>query len=232
MRHKPLLLLTFFLLLTWSFLGYAAEATQSDAEQMQSWWDDLEKPDPEASRALLKMADKPAESVAFLKEHLQPLKIEADEVNKLIKDLESADEEVWKPADEKLRYFDPRLAIELPVLMTDATNPLARSRLTEILADRPIGSFEGKEIKYSTFRDGQNFVIGNGSIWAEKDVAKLCGPWNDKAPWTRAIRAIVLLEHINTPEAVAILKDMSAGHPDAQPTKQANTALENLNVTK
>ena len=43
MRHKPLLLLTLFLLLTWSFLGWAAEATQSDAEQMQSWWEDYFK---------------------------------------------------------------------------------------------------------------------------------------------------------------------------------------------
>ena len=228
MFSKRILLLTFFLLLTWSFLGWAAEATQSDAEQMQSWWDDLEKSDPAASRALLKMSDKPAETIAFLKEHLQPLKLEVDEANKLIKDLESDDETVWKPSYEKLRYFDPRLAIELPVMMAEVTNETARSRLVEILADREQGSYAGKQIKYSTFAGGQNFVIGNGSIWAEKDVSRIGGAYVPKAPWTRAIRAIVLLEHIHTPEAIAIIKDLSTGNPDAQPTKEANTALENL----
>jgi hypothetical protein len=228
MRHKPLLLLTFFLLLTWSFLGWAAEATHSDAEQMQSWWDDLEKADPEASRALLKMSGKPAESVAFLKERLFPLKLEADEANKLIGDLESDDETVWKPSYEKLRYFDPRLALELPVMMAEVSNETARSRLVEILADREPGEYAGKQIKYSTFAGGQNFVIGNGSIWAEKDVSRIGGKYVPKASWTRAIRAIVLLEHIGTPDAIAIIKDLSTGNVDAQPTKEANTALENL----
>jgi hypothetical protein len=46
--------------------------------------------------------------------------------------------------------------------------------------------------------------------------------------WTRAVRAIVLLEHIGTPGAVAILKDMATGHPDAQPTKVARDCLERL----
>jgi hypothetical protein len=220
------------LVLTSSVALRAADAAASDAEQMETCWHDLEKPDPLASRALLKMADKPTETVAFLKEHLLPLKIDEEEVNKLIKDLESDDDTVWKPSYEKLRYFDPRLAIELPVLMTNTTNPTARSRLVEILADREQGEYAGKEVKYSTFRGGQNFVIGNGSIWAEKDVARLGGQFVPKDTWTRAIRAIVLLEHINTPDAIAILKDMSTGNSDAQPTKQANTALENLNVSK
>ena len=230
MFPKRILLLTLFLLLAWSFLGWAAEATKPDAEQMQSWWDDLEKPDPAASRALLKMSATPAESVVFLKEQLQPLKIEADEVNRLIKDLESDDDTVWKPSYEKLRYFDPRLAIELPVMMAQVSNERARSRLVEILSDRDQGSLAGKSVQYREFADGQNFIDGNSSFWAEKDLTKVGGRYAPKKTWTRAIRAITLLEHINTPDAIAILKDLSTGNPDAQPTKEANTALENLNV--
>jgi hypothetical protein len=51
---------------------------------------------------------------------------------------------------------------------------------------------------------------------------------NREKKWTRAVRAIVLLEHIGTPDATAILKDMATGHPDAYPSKVAKEALKNL----
>ena len=50
-----------------------------------------------------------------------------------------------------------------------------------------------------------------------------------KRQWVRATRAIVILESIGTPEAVAIIKDMSTGHPDAGPTHAAAEALDALN---
>ena len=40
--------------------------------------------------------------------------------------------------------------------------------------------------------------------------------------------AIVLLEHIGTPEASAILNDLATGHPDAYPTKVAKDSLRAL----
>jgi hypothetical protein len=46
--------------------------------------------------------------------------------------------------------------------------------------------------------------------------------------WVRAIRAIALLEQVGTPGAVAILKDMATGHPDASPTKAAKVALQRM----
>jgi hypothetical protein len=51
---------------------------------------------------------------------------------------------------------------------------------------------------------------------------------NTKKKWTRAVRAIVLLEHIGTPDATAIIKDMATGHPDAYPSKVAKEALKTL----
>ena len=42
------------------------------------------------------------------------------------------------------------------------------------------------------------------------------------------MRAIILLEHIGSPDAVAILKDMSTGHPEAQPTRTAVEALARI----
>jgi hypothetical protein len=49
-----------------------------------------------------------------------------------------------------------------------------------------------------------------------------------KQTWTRAERAIVLLQHMGTPDAVAILKDMATGNADAMPTKVAKAALQSL----
>src|SRR5438552_17849442 len=45
---------------------------QSHDQRMQSWWEDLEKSDPQASRSLLNFADKPDHAVAFFKKHLAP----------------------------------------------------------------------------------------------------------------------------------------------------------------
>jgi len=51
---------------------------------------------------------------------------------------------------------------------------------------------------------------------------------NVKRKWNQAVRAIVVLEHIGTPAAVAILRDMAGGHPEAQPTKTAVEALTRI----
>src|SRR4051794_17033749 len=163
-----------------SLVTRAAGAAELTDEQMQSCWDDLLKSDPEASRALLSLSASPQQAVTFFKAHLLPLKVEADQVNRWIKDLESDDEEVWKPAFEKLSYFDPRLAIELGTLMSDVINPPARPRLVEVLSDRPQGSLAGKDVQSRTFAGGQNFVEGNGSFWAEKDISRLSGGGHPK----------------------------------------------------
>ena len=49
-----------------------------------------------------------------------------------------------------------------------------------------------------------------------------------KRKWTRAERAIVLLEHVRTPEAISILKEMATGHPEARPTVVAREALARI----
>jgi hypothetical protein len=208
-----------------------ASPPPADERQMQKWWDDLEGHEPVCSRALLKLADHPAQCVAFFKERLKPLTISEEEVKALIADLESDEENVWKPAFEKLQYFDPRLAIDLSTLMADNTKPISRNRLVEILSGRPGELFKGQWVQLrGTGADGYNFVAANTSWWAEHRVDRLWahGGGNPKPKWTRACRAIVLLEHIASPEAVTILREMSTGHPDAEPTKTALEALEKM----
>jgi hypothetical protein len=208
-----------------------ARGEELSDEQMQVCWDDLLKGDPDAARALLTMSASPAKAFEFLKSRLQPLKVDAEQVNKWIKDLESDDEDVWKPAYEKLNYLDPRLAIPLATLMADVSNPKSRPRLVEIMSGRERDSLAGKDVKYHEFDGGQNFVVDDSSFWAEKDVSRI-GVIEPKPVWARLTRAVVLLEHIGSPEAIKILKDMATGNPDAVPTTVAATALEKLDAKK
>ena len=78
--------------------------------------------------------------------------------------------------------------------------------------------------------DGFNFFGPNvGSFWAEHRVERIGVPsWMRKMSWTRAARAVAILEQINTPQAVDVLKQLAAGHPDAHPTKAAKESIERM----
>ncbi len=200
---------------------------------MEALWADLENDETAATRALLNLADRPDETVAFVKAKLKPLKISAVEVRALLLKLGNGDEKVWKTAREELEYFDPRLAIDLETLMDHYTETPVRQRMVEVLSDRPPGQLEGKQVSLRRVGRGDGFNFSSqpgGSWWAEHKVDRINGSrgGNPKKKWTRAVRAIVLLEHIGTPSAVAILENLAVGHPDAQPTKVARDALSHL----
>jgi hypothetical protein len=198
---------------------------------MEAWWADLEKEEEPASRALLKMSTRPEEAVAFLKVRMKPLTIKAGEVRGLLLKVGSRNEKVWKPAFEELEYFDPRLAIDLETLMERITETPARQRMVEVLSGREAGSLGEAAIQLHNIGGGRGFnFVARGSWWAEHRVERLNSDrWGTyKKKWARAVRALVLLEHIGTPDALAILKAMATGHPDAQPTKVAKEALERV----
>jgi hypothetical protein len=211
--------------------AFADDPPASSEKEFESWWDDLEKVEPHSSRALLKFSSRPAEAIAFFKPRMKPLKIEADDVRALIAKLDSGEESTWKPAFEELEYFDPRLAIGLEDLMKEFTQTPARTRLVEVLSGRTADSLKGKNVQLRQHGNPGdeffNFFADNGSWWAEARVSRLSatGWGNPKKKWTRANRAIILLEHINTPEAIAVIKRMALGHPDAEPTRVARSIV-------
>jgi hypothetical protein len=203
-----------------------APVLPKDDRPIDVLWVDLEKGEAEASRALLAMSDRPKETVAFLREKLPPLTIDAEKVRALIEWLGSDDEATWKGAFEQLEYLDPRLAIDLETLMNqNPTNP-TRQRLVAVLSSRAPATLEGQTIRLSKSPNGFNFQNqGGAGWWAEPKVEFVGVRGGQKKKWSRAVRAIILLEHIGTPEAVAVLKAMACGHPDAQPTKVAAESL-------
>lgn len=228
-------------------LPFAASATAAPVpsatqKELEALWADLAKDEVPATMALLKLSAKPKDVVPFLREKLKPLTIDEKRVRTLLADLEGDKEDARKAAIEELEYYDPRLAIELPALFDIVTTHTGRAymvgllsgdRLTERLLEQnaPItlsqhGGKNGEEVYYN-FRQG-------GSWWAEHRVGQINATvhGNRRKYWTRAVRAITLLEHIGTPEAAAVLKTLATGHADAQPTKAAKDALARLEKAK
>jgi hypothetical protein len=205
----------------------------SDEKRMEAWWADLEKGETEAARALLNLSDRPKETVNFLKQKMKPLKLTSGQAKTLLLKLGNGDESVWKPAFEELEYLDPRLAFDLVTLMDRYKESPTRQRMVEVMSGRQAGQLAGKEVTLRPVgQDGFNFFAqpNFGSWWAEHKIERINrdSPRQIKKKWTRTVRAIVLLEHIGSPEANDILKDMASGHPDAQPTKVAQEALKSL----
>ncbi len=221
-------------LISFAPISSGAAALVADDKQFEAWWTDLENGEREASLALLNFADRPKEAVLFLKTRLKPLTISSGQVKALLLKLGSANEALSKPAFEELEYFDPRLAIDLVTLMDRYTEYPVRQRLVEVLSGRnPESLKDYEDLKIRPVGNGFNFSgnkkgLGGLNWWAEHRVERLSP--NDlgggkKKKWSRAIRAIALLEHIRSPDAVAVLNEMASGHRDAYPTKVAKQAL-------
>jgi hypothetical protein len=209
------------------------EPVPADTKQLEAWWADMEKGETPATRAVLNLADRPQDAVNFLKTKLKPLAISPERVKALLFKLGHHNEAVWKPAFEELEYFDPRLAIDLETLMNRYKENPARHRLVELLSGQDADSMKDyQDLEIRAVDSGFNFTgkmeKGVLSWWAERRVDRIgLNGWgvDPKKKWTRAVRAIVLLEHLHTPEAITILKSMAGGHPDAYPTKSAQQSL-------
>ncbi|HVK15128.1 MAG TPA: hypothetical protein VM597_40690 [Gemmataceae bacterium] len=203
---------------------------EAKAKELEGLWADLMKDEPAASLAVLRLYKQPEHAVPFLKAKLRPLRLDADQCTKLLKDLGSDDEKVWKAAWDELGYLDPRLAIDLPTLMQNVTDNPARTRMVELCSERPADSLAGKDVQIRPVgKDGYNFFADNGSWWAEHKIERIGGSvWNPKKAWTRATRGVAILEQLGTPEAVQVLEQLAGGHADAFPTKAAKESLGRL----
>jgi hypothetical protein len=215
----------------------ATDAAVLKKEQDEAWtW--LMANDLNTTRAIIKFSAKPKETTAYFKDKLKPLTLEEKTAKKLIADLSSEDEKVWKPAIETFEYLDPRLALTLQSAFDESTPGDGRGRLVMVLGDQPVKTLKhyntAKIQLRATGDDSYNFFDGTTSWWAEHKVSRLNAGsgWNSKRQWSRANRAIVILEHFGTEDAIVILKNMATGHAEAGPTIAANDSLKRLGQTK
>ena len=179
-----------------------ARNPKDDAGAMEAWWTDLEKWETDATRALLNMADRREEAVAFLKAKMKPLKITAAEVRALLLKLGNDSDKVWKPAFEELEYFDPRLAIDLETLMDRYKEAPGRQRMVEVLSGREAGKLAGLAVELHRLgrADGFNFVakgllVGRAPGRSHQRVRSLGQPQEEVDPGRARHRAAGALRH-------------------------------------
>jgi hypothetical protein len=225
---------------------FLATAPVSAAEpDLTAAWADLLSPDEaKATRAALAFAAKPAESVAFLKARVRPVKRDQAVFAKLVADLSDADPKVREAAQQDLSYYGKFIKGDLEKAQAEAADEESRDRLKRLL-DR----IAAEEKEKNPPKENPNPLNPNGGVSVEVTVIngvrtvtingqpldttpRVVKPLPPLAVWVRASRAIGVLEFLGTPDAVAVLEALSVGEDTAPPTVQAQDALARLKRKK
>lgn len=213
----------FFFMATSVYAIQTPDEKENTKSEIDEAWEMLAENEPDCTEAVLYFAKRSDEAVSYFDEHLAPLRLDEATFLEIKQELESDDEATAKAAFEKFAYLDPRLAFGLEEIMDKVEEGIVRTRMVEVLSGRRFDSLEGTDVQLRKIGGGDdvsfNFKSGAGSWWAEANISRLgIGVFLAKPQWTRAIRAVKILEDINTPEATKILSRMAQGHPEAQPT--------------
>jgi hypothetical protein len=217
----------------------AGASAQGVKPTLDSRWADLAGADDgKATRALLALAATPKETVAFLKDHLKPVKADPKRVAQLVKALESTTFSVRVQATAELEYLGKYIKADLEAAQKSAGDIETKMRIQHVLAKIPSEKKpEPPQMPRLTGRSvGIRNVNGEITILIDGqplDLSKLAPPPPPPPPlpptgWVRAVRAVTLLEHLATPEARDLLEAIAAGEPDAMPTAAAREALGRL----
>ncbi len=192
-------------------------------------WEDLACTDEAVfSRALVRLAASPKETIAFVKGRLKPVSIDAARVEQLLKDLDGNEFAAWTRAAEELEYLGKYAKPLLHKALTEDRPLEVKKRLQELGTKFP----QEKEKQESVKRDptqASTVRLPNGVVGARPDPrAAPPPPTGPSTLWLRAVRAVALLEVVGTPEAREVLDNLSQGEAEALPTKAAKEALERL----
>ncbi|MBX7104564.1 MAG: hypothetical protein K1X57_10820 [Gemmataceae bacterium] len=222
--------------------------TEDDKKPVDKWqaaWADLVgKDDVKATRAVLTLALSPREAVPFLTGKLRVVSVDDKKVKKWIDDVASEKAEVRDAAAKELDFIAPLIQEELMKAIENAADDDTRDRLMKIMHDLPDdipGAVGGIAIAVPALPAGGGALPipvppappgGGAIIVGAANAIPLGEDAFVRTSWRQSLRAIAILEHIGTPEAVATLKKLSEGHADAKPTKAAKEALDRLNAGK
>ena len=224
-------------------LGFLDGSSLAAADQpakstpLENFWADLASADDvTATRAILAMSKKPAESLAYLKENLPVVTADPKRVAKLIADLDSNQFPVRQKAAEELEYLGKFIKDDLEKALAAAAGIETKQRLQQLVDKLPKKVEEPKPAQAQRgganvaviVVNGQQRILVNGVPvdGAGKPPAAAVGP---SMYWVRAVRAIALLEHLGTPEAKQLLEQLAGGEAEALPTETAKAALGRLN---
>jgi hypothetical protein len=197
------------------------------------WLDLLSADELIAGRAILKFGGQ-EETVGYLKVKLFPLKLNKQRAKQLISELGSKNEKTAQLAFKTLAYFDPRLAFTDEEMRDALMDRPESRRLGAILCDLPMdalgsGTWHWHSPDNQIYHFSHTEIVGNRNVhrnWNTAIAVADIGKHGRNSNWIRATRAIAVLENIGSDEAMAIVKSMATGHPDAGPTKAAKSVLQ------
>ena len=198
------------------------------------------------------LSDDPVQVVAFLKSKLAPLKLDKKRADELVAKLFGDKEAEWKGAVKEFAKVNIRLAYPVQDAWNLARNNDQRTKIAMVLLFD--GAKDCEDLRYfdveqlpvvpkpelpsdGVERTGLSFKLTRKEgAPAEMTEGHKTPPAKGDAPgglaglnefvWHPHASAIPLLDAIGTAEALALIKDMATGHPDAIPTKVAKAVLK------
>jgi len=203
---------------------------------LEKLWADLaSKDEAQATRAALKLAATPPETLALLKAKLKVVKLADDRFAALLKQLDSDEFDARDAAYQELEYHGKTIRGRLEKAVENKPSPEVRNQLTRLIEASygddlvpppaaPLNPAGG--ISISTIGGKRIIKIDGREIDLNPKVIEKRGP---QPAWVQAARAVAVLEHLESPEAKALLKNLADGEADALPTKAAAAALGRLN---
>jgi hypothetical protein len=206
---------------------------------MEQRWIDLASPDEaKGMLAVLSLARSPREAVAMLKDRVRPVKADSKRVAQLVGQLDHGNFTVRNNATLELEYYGKYIKEDLEKALKKNASAETNSRIRHLIERMPQDAKANPPVT-PKFRPGGSIAVSNvnGQVQIVIDGVPLDlsrmptpppPPPGPPSSWVRAARAVTLLEHLDTPEARAILQEIAAGEADALPTTAARSALERL----
>jgi hypothetical protein len=202
--------------------------------------------------------DRPEEAVAFFKKNLVPVKVTKDGAEKLLAKLLADDKKEVRAALRELQAVDLALELNLMEEFKRLKTAEHRCRLAAAMylwRDVPYGDITD-DFDIDDRMKEYDYKVGSSLTNPDLNRYILWKTWREKAPggarrddprdrhdtlcrkkeeidrdrWYHEESAIYILDAIGTDEAVAVIKDMATGHPDAGPTKAAKEVLKRRGV--
>jgi hypothetical protein len=190
--------------------------------------------------AVCRFLAQPDEAAKFFDTKLRPLVLHRKDAERLIEQLGSAKEVQWKAAFDELMYLDPRLAMPVDECWALAKTDDQKRRLawvlnTEVIEGtddsvfelRPPGGKDGHwELKWLPKRGVKAEVPNFGFVGVPKDVEEMRSYHSGRAKWTRESLAVQMLTRMDSRTGWEAIERMAEGHPEAEPTLDARSAME------
>lgn len=184
----------------------------------------------------------PELTVSFLARRLKPIRVCPIQVGLLLSLLGHPSDAIWDRAHEQLQKADPRFCLPVEAIWQLATTVEQKRRLALLICPE-IAKEKCYDYKLERNKSGKTHWVSI-SYWVRKDLPPEVIPaerrglnesWGNsisdkplqisQAKWFREEAAIWVLEAIGTDDALAIVKRMASGHPDAGPTIAAKEVL-------